>query len=211
MTSTPSPHPKNRFDQAAAGWEAKPQRVILAGKVADAIRNTLPLQPEMTAIEYGCGTGLVCRRLSPLLGHITAVDTSANMLAELAGKLNEEGISNITPLLHDLTTGPLPGHHVDLVFSSMVLHHIQDLDGITARLMELLPPGGWLAVADLAPEDGSFHEENTSGVAHHGIDPAQLLSLFARHGGAESGSSVAHVMEKNGQRYPIFLTWCRKG
>lgn len=210
MPNTASPQPENRFDQAAADWEAKPQRVLLAGKVADAIRDTLPLGPEMTAIEYGCGTGLVCRRLSPLLAHITAVDTSANMLAELAERVAAEGIANITPLLHDLTMAPLPGPRVDLVFSSMTLHHIQDLDGLVARLFELLRPGGLLALADLAPEDGSFHEDNT-GVAHHGIDPSQLLSRCARHGGKESGSSVAHVMEKNGRRYPIFLAWCRKG
>lgn len=210
MGFDPPKSPANRFDQAAAAWDDKPQRVILARRVAEAIQSTLPLHNGMTALEYGCGTGLVCRALSPLLGQVTALDTSSNMLEQLQNRLDEEGIANISPLLHDLTEAPLADGPFDLIMSSMVLHHIADLPSLTARLLALLRPGGWLAIADLAPEDGSFHDDNT-GVVHHGIDPDQLVRIFAAHGGVRAHSKEIHAMEKNGRRYPIFLAWCEKG
>ncbi len=55
-----------RFDQAAAGWEANPLRLALATALAAAIRRPLPADhAAMHALEYGCGTGLVCRACGP--------------------------------------------------------------------------------------------------------------------------------------------------
>ena len=49
----------NEFDQKAAQWDAKPVRVERARAVAAGIKAALPLSPHVTALEYGCGTGLL--------------------------------------------------------------------------------------------------------------------------------------------------------
>lgn len=205
-----------RFDDAAAEWEDKPQRVALARKVAEAIQQAIPLAGTMQVLEYGCGTGMISRAVSPQVKKIMAVDTSPQMLEVLQQKAGEEKIGNIVTLAHDLTQKPLPNNNFDLVMSSMTLHHIPDIETLLLRFFATLKPGGYLAVADLATEDGSFHEDN-SGVAHHGINPEAVRAILAKNGGQDIGVQEIYTIEKqqeNGakiKRYPIFLAWCRKG
>jgi len=218
MTSDAEPLPADnvkRFDDAAADWEEKPQRVALARKVAEAIAQAIPLARAMRVLEYGCGTGLVSRALSPHVATILALDTSPRMLEVLRQKAREEKINNITALAHDLTRKTLPDGGFDLVMCSMTLHHIPDVEALLLRFFAALKPGGYLAVADLITEDGSFHEDN-SGVAHHGIDPETVRAILAKNGGQNIAVQEIHRIEKprgNGtlRGYPVFLAWCRKG
>ena len=205
-----------RFDDAAADWEEKPQRVALARKVAEAIQRAIPLAGTMQVLEYGCGTGLVSRAISPHVSKILAIDTSPRMLEVLRNKAGEEKIGNIKTLAHDLTQHPLPDKDFDLVMSSMTLHHIPDIEALLPRFLATLKPGGYLAVADLVTEDGSFHEDNT-GVAHQGINPEAVRTILAKNGGLDIGVQEIHTIEKPGansaavRKYPVFLAWCRKG
>lgn len=219
MTSDSEHNPADnikRFDAAAADWEEKPQRVALARRVAEAIQQAIPLADTMQILEYGCGTGMISRALSPQVKKITAVDTSPRMLEVLRQKAGEEKIENIETRVHDLTRKPLPNNEFDLVISSMTLHHIPDIDALLQRFFATLKPGGYLAVADLVTEDGSFHEDN-SGVAHHGIDPEAVRTMLKKYNGREIGVQEIHSIErplKDGatvRNYPIFLAWCRKG
>ncbi len=57
----------------------------------------------------------------------------------------------------------------------MTLHHIEDVEGLFVRIYDQLAPGGRVAFADLAPEDGTFHAEDVPGVMHHGFEAAELL------------------------------------
>jgi ubiquinone/menaquinone biosynthesis C-methylase UbiE len=213
-----NPHTDNikRFDDAAAQWEEKPQRVLLARKVAEAIRHAIPLTETMRILEYGCGTGMLSRSLSPQVKNILAVDTSPQMLEVLRQKAGAEKITNIETLSHDLSATPLPDNRFDLVMSSMTLHHIPDTETVLHRLFATLKPGGFLAVADLVTEDGSFHEDNT-GVAHHGINPEAIRAILAKNGGRDISVQEIHAIEKpqgpggKHRAYPIFLAWCKKG
>jgi len=204
-----------RFDEAASGWEDNPQRVALARGVAEAIRQAVPLAGTMRVLEYGCGTGLVSRALSRLVLKIMAVDTSPQMLEVLNRKAGEEKIGNIETRVHNLIRQPLPDKDFDLIMCSMTLHHIPDIETLLHRFFAALKPGGYLALADLLTEDGSFHDDNR-GVAHHGIDPEALRAMLAKNGGLEIAFKEVQVIEKklkDGEipaRYPVFLAWCRK-
>ncbi len=203
------------FDKAAAGWDQKQRRIELAAKIAAAISSTLPLNQTMTALEYGCGTGLVGLALAPQLASLTAVDTSAGMLEVLARKIADEKIANVTPLRLDLLHEPLTDRF-DLIFCAMVLHHIQETDTILARFSDLLRDGGYLAVADLREEDGSFHDPGADGVMHHGFDPADLAARLGGLGVKEMRFSDIHsiVKPREGEAtrsYPVFLLTGRKG
>jgi predicted TPR repeat methyltransferase len=203
------------FDKAAAGWDQQQRRVELAAKIAAAISTTLPLNKKMTAMEYGCGTGLVGLALASQLATLTAVDTSSGMLEVLARKIKDEKITNVTPLRLDLLEETL-AEKFDLIFCAMTLHHIKEAGQLLIRFCELLADGGYLAVADLQEEDGSFHGAEADGIMHNGFNPADLAITLTGLGLHEVSVKEVHSIIKTNEAavsrsYPIFLLTGRKG
>lgn len=202
------------FDKAAAGWDQKQRRVELAAKIAAAIADKIPLSRDMTALEYGCGTGLVGLALAPRLASLTAVDTSSGMLEVLVNKIRVEKIANVTPLRLDLLQEPFT-KRFDLIFCAMVLHHVHETGRILACFNELLNTRGYLAVADLYAEDGSFHDPTADGVMHYGFHPPDLAAKLDGLGMNEVDFQEVHSIvkpcEAGSERvYPVFLLTGRK-
>ena len=199
-----------RFDKAAATWDNKSRRVQLAEKISTAI-STLPLHKNMTAMEFGCGTGLVSLALAPQLKSLVALDTSQGMLDVLQEKIDEQQQNNMRCLNFDILEDNYKGRH-DLIICSMTLHHLQDADGLLQRFSELLNPGGYLAVADLVTEDGSFHDPSAEGIYHKGFEPAQLENTLATLNMTDIKSRTVHTIKKETTRkeYPIFLLTAQK-
>lgn len=200
---------RERFDHAAAEWDANPARVALARAVTEAIRETVPLCPDMKAMDFGAGTGLVTLGLLPYVGRLTAADASGEMLNVLTGKLKALGIGNVHTLLCEIGKTPLPAAEFDLIVSSMVLHHIPDVPHALQRLRPCLRPGGWIALADLDSEDGTFHADST-GVYHHGLDRGDVCQWLQDAGFVDTTAREAHRIVRaspDGQtrQYPVFL------
>ena len=159
----------SHFDESAAQWDNNPTRVALARAVGAAVCRAVPLQPSWRALDYGAGTGLLTLHLQPHVASILAMDFSPGMLGTLRTKLETTGISNVETFQWDLEAKPFSQEAFDLVVSSMTFHHLRDVLLVLGRLTGLLKSGGWLAFADLEPEDRSFHGENIEGVFHHGF------------------------------------------
>lgn len=203
----------NRFDRAAADWDKKDQRVQLAAAIAAGIA-ALPLHPAMEALEYGCGTGLVGLALAPRLKSLTAADSSPGMLATLTDKIAATGLINVHPLHLDLHHENCP-QQFDLIFSAMTLHHLAGVGSIIEKLVAGLKKGGYIALADLDSEDGSFHGDNTEGVMHHGFDRNELGDTLRRLGCRIIQAQTVHTVVKPNaagveQPYPVFLVTAEK-
>jgi len=175
----------DRFNAMAAEWDDNSMRAGIARAVAAAIADTLPLRADMQALEYGCGTGLVSVLLAPRLGHIVAADVAPAMLDVLDTKCRAAGLAHIETRRLDLTADPLPAERFDLIFSSMTLHHIEDVPAVLQSLAGLLKPGGWLALADLDREDGGFHGGPMPGVFHLGFERAWVMDRLRTLGLAD--------------------------
>src|SRR5512141_1245652 len=130
------------FDERAKDWDSDPKKVKRAEAVADAIRKVVPLSKQMSALEYGCGTGLLSFALQSDLGDITLADTSQGMLDVLKEKIAAANVTNMHPLRLDLSKDSLPDRRYDLTYSLMVLHHIQDVNGVIAKFCDVLKPNG---------------------------------------------------------------------
>lgn len=200
----------DRFNALAAGWDDSPLRAGIARAAAAAIADTLPLRPDMRALEYGCGTGLVSVLLADRLGHIVAADVAPQMLAMLEQKRLAAELDHIETRRLDLTVDPLPAERFDLIFSSMTLHHIDDVPRLLGRLRDLLQPGGWLALVDLDREDGGFHGPDVPGVFHTGFERARIMETLTGLGLTAVNVRTAHTVEKPGptgepRQFPIFL------
>lgn len=203
-----------RFDEAADNWDAKPIRVKLAHAVAQGIVSTIPVHKKMSALEFGCGTGLVGLELAQKLQHLIAIDTSAKMLAKLEQKMAQQGLTNITTRKIDLSTEPIP-ERFDLIFSSMTLHHIPDIPGILSILSSRLNKDGYVSITDLDSEDGSFHSDNFTDIRHYGFNRKNLEKLLIKAGFYDITFKTIFTIEKerdNGElrSYPVFLVTARK-
>jgi SAM-dependent methyltransferase len=108
----------------------------------------------------------------------------------------------------------LPDLRFDLVYSSMTMHHVEDVPGLLRALTRHLNPGGRLALADLDAEDGGFHRE-AQGVVHHGFARDVMGGWLHDAGFADVAFSTAWTMRREAtdgaaRDYPIFLAVARK-
>jgi len=201
------------FDERAIDWDSDPQKVERARVVADAIRNAVPLSNDMNALEYGCGTGLLSFALQEDLGQITLADTSQGMLDVLSEKISASGVMNMHPARLDLSTDPLPAEKYHITYSLMVLHHIHDAKGILNKFYDVLEPNGYLLVADLDKEDGSFHTDGTIDV-HKGFAQNELQTWVEDAGFGDVQFSMVYEITKEvhgrEKTFPIFLMTAQK-
>ena len=193
----------DHFAQKAGTYEQNPKRVENVDNISNAILSTISLNPAMHIMDFGSGTGLLLERIAPHVAKITAVDVSKAMIEQLNGKLHRLPCA-VEMLEVDLETAHLD-HKFDGIISSMTLHHIRDIPAIFKKFHDLLKPGGFIALADLDSEDGSFHTPGTEGVHHHGFDRDALASVAQDAGFNHIQMTTASVLDRPNGAYPVFL------
>lgn len=197
------------FDIRATTWDTNPGRQQMGDGILAAIDRTIPLRPDMSLLDYGAGTGLLALALAPRVRDVLAVDSSAGMLDVLKQKITPGTYPNVQTLLADFTADPPPHRPIDLIVSAMALHHVERIDVLFQAFHRLLVPGGYIAIADLDTEDGSFHG-HAGGIHHLGFDRNQFLHQLARAGFVGAHIETATQNIKNDRTYPIFLATARK-
>lgn len=207
---------KNHFDKAAATWDDNPIHVELADSIYEKITEKFPVSKTMSAMEFGCGTGLVSMKLAPMLKLIVAADNSEQMLDALNNKIMKTGYDNVSTYKFNIDQDKFPDTKFDLIFSSMVLHHIKDIKALLLMISQSLNPGGYVAIADVDKEDGSFHQ-GISGVDvfHFGFDRDEFGKSLEEAGFANITDTTAYVFKKENKEghlieYPVFLMTGRK-
>ncbi len=203
----------NEFDIKALTWDQNPMIWNRANAIAKEIRNNVPLNKNMTALEFGAGTGVTSFILKDLLKEITLMDNSAEMFRIMQEKIKDSGVKNLKAVDFNLETGIYEDGTFDFLFNQMVLHHITDIPGIIKKFYSLLNPGGYLALADLYPEDGSFHGDGFTG--HKGFDPEEMSKLVFAQGFSDVSYRKCYTMNKQisdsvNKQFDIFLLTARR-
>ncbi len=188
------------FAQAAERFEHSPISKQLT-ELSDKVFPLLELNKNQHWLDFGAGTGALSVPLAQHVGQVTALDTSAAMLA----KLIDKNVANISTLEQDIFCG-LSERYAGVI-SSMALHHVDDIAGLLSCMYQCLDAGGQLALIDLYSEDGSFHGDNAAkGVMHLGFNPQQLLELAALAGFKDLNyREIFSIKHKNGRSYPLFV------
>ncbi len=95
-----------------------------------------------------------------------------------------------------------------MIVTVLTLHHIADIPSVLRSFAGMLHPGGWLCIADLEAEDGSFHGEGFSG--HHGFHRDELRADL--EGAGLSGVEFRPCAEirREDKPFPLFLATSRK-
>lgn len=198
----------NEFDLKAAGWDQNPMIWDRANAIAVEIKRLIPLKKQMTALEFGAGTGVTSFILKDYLKEITLMDNSLEMVKMMNNKIKASGVDNLKTLNFNLEKAELKNAKFDLIFNQMVLHHITDIENIITKFYDLLNPGGFLAIADLYIEDGSFHGVGFTG--HKGFDLAELSKLVLKAGFLSISHRKCYVIDRKvsdteTKHYDVFL------
>ena len=161
----------------------------------------------MRVLEYGAGTGILSFLLRDKFSEIILMDNSREMIRICKEKVKNLHASNIRPLFYDLENRNYKGKF-DLIINHMVLHHIKETDLILRKFLSLLNDGGYLAIADLYSEDGSFHGEDAD--VHKGFDPEMLSQNLLKMGFKKAEYRTCFKIERDDKIYPLFLLITQK-
>ncbi len=149
---------RRSFDRAAASFDGA---AALPREIADRMSERLALMrlPVARILDAGCGTGhgarLLHRRYRGAL--IVELDLSENMLRHaparrgLIARWIEWRARRVT-VCADIQQLPLTAGSVDLVWSNLALHWVEDLAASLAQLHRVLRPGGLLMFSTLGPD-----------------------------------------------------------
>jgi tRNA (cmo5U34)-methyltransferase len=202
----------NEFDIKAADWDKNPMHWDRSEAIANEIKKLIPLNKEMSALEYGAGTGIASFLLRDHLKEITLMDNSPEMVKIINEKIKTTKVKTLKVLYFDLEHNDYNNGKFDLIFSQMVLHHVTNIEIIIRKFKKLLNPGGHLAIADLYEEDGSFHGESFNG--HKGFNLDYLSGLLIKN----HFKNISHrscfiidrkISETEIKHYDVFLLTAR--
>jgi ubiquinone/menaquinone biosynthesis C-methylase UbiE len=164
-----------------------PHMALLRKLVA---RRAASLMPSGEATDLGCGPGYLTielARWAPDL-HLTGVDLSDAMLTQAIATARLAGVAHQTDFrTADAAALPFPDASLDLVVSTLSLHHWDDPVPIFNEIARVLRPGGAFLIFDLRRDLG----------------PAPwLLIWFATH--VVVPQALRHIGEPLGSRNAAF-------
>ena len=191
------------FDALAADWDGDEAKVRRAEEIARAIGRRVPLDPTMRVLEYGAGTGLVTQALGSRVGPATLADNSPGMRAVMARKIAAGTLPDARVWDLDLEHQNPPADRFDVVVTALVLHHVRELDRVLRGFATLLKPGGYLCIADLDREDGTFHRHDVD--VHHGFDRTELAARLTAAGLQDVTVEDCTELVRENDTYGVFL------
>ena len=197
----------SEFDQKATDWDKDQIHIQRSEAIASELLKMIPITSTMHALEFGAGTGLLSFILKDRLSEIIMIDNSKEMIRVVQEKIDAEQSLNMKALCVDLVKDPYE-NQFDLIYNQMVFHHVEDIEFIVKKFHTLLKPGGYLAIADLYTEDGSFHGKGFTG--HKGFDVDQLATILVKQGFTNIQHTECFVINRVNEKlettsYPVFL------
>lgn len=194
------------FDKIANDWDSE-RRIKRAEAIADEIFSKIKNlnTKKLKALEFGCGTGLVSLQLKDKFKTIDLFDTSSGMLEVLRANIKDFDAENMNVLAENI---PIENKY-DVIYSSMVMHHIVDVERTIENLFGFLEPNGYLCIVDLVEEDGNFHKAEEDFVGHNGFNLDSFGDLLRKVGLKEVTCQVFYSGEKQRMeekvKYSLFI------
>ena len=203
----------NEFDIKAAEWDNNPMHWERSEAIVKEIIKLIPLSNKMTALEYGAGTGIGSFLLKDYLKKITLMDNSSEMVKIINEKIRSSKVKNLRALNFNLETDVYSEGRFDFIFTQMVLHHVNDIERIIYTFHTLLNPKGYLAIADLYEEDGSFHGDGFTG--HKGFNIDSLSEILRENRFSDIIHKTCFVInrkisESETKQYEVFIITAKR-
>ncbi|SHJ28364.1 Ubiquinone/menaquinone biosynthesis C-methylase UbiE [Clostridium cavendishii DSM 21758] len=201
------------FDDYAKNWDTD-KRINRAKIISKEIIDLIDINNTSTAMEFGCGTGLISFNLYDKFKNITLIDSSKGMIDVLNSKIHEYKVGNMIPLKLDIFNEEALDKTFDVIYNSMVLHHIKDTQVIIKRFYELINKDGYLCIVDLNEEDGKFHKEYPDFDGHNGFNQEKLKGILSSEGFRDIESKTffydKKIIDGEEVNYSLFLIKAKK-
>ena len=192
----------DNFSHKSKTWDMSSKRVNNAQEIAKLIVKNIKLNSSMEIMDLGAGTGLLSYFIAPFVKKIAAVDNSPSMLIEFKKRCGEFACE--TEIIEKDFNSEVLERKFDGIISSMTIHHLEDISSLLSRLYKMLNKDGFMAIADLDSEDGSFHSSNR-GVFHYGFNRKDLKMLAIEAGFREVRFDLANTINKPNGNFTVFL------
>lgn len=142
----------------------------------DEVLNQLKLRDNMTAVDFGCGSGgwviPLAKRLSN--GRVIAIDILEESLSALGSKVQLEKIFNIRTIRADIESEDdlkLSDESCNLVLMTNLLFEVEDKKRVLEKAKRVLKSKGKILVVDwkmessLGPEEGRVSADDVKNLA----------------------------------------------
>ena len=197
----------DHFAHKSKSWDLNSNRVQNAKSIAELIVDNVALSSTMKLMDFGAGTGLLSYFVAPHVNTIVAVDNSPSMLEKFKEKSIEFACK--TEVLElDLSQQSI-NRTFDGIISSMTIHHLKDTKALFQKLYNMLNKDGFIAIADLDSENGTFHSDNT-GVFHFGFERKELKAIAKEVGFKEIRFQLASTIKKPHHEFTLFLMLAKR-
>ncbi|MDQ1325890.1 MAG: hypothetical protein QG564_1014 [Campylobacterota bacterium] len=197
----------DHFKTKSKSWDMNSRRVQNAKSIAEFIVKNIKLSKNMEIVDFGAGTGLLSYFVAPYVGKIIAIDNSPSMLEKFKEKHTDFACD--TEVFEGDLYEIYPERKFDGIVSSMTMHHIEKISALFSIFYETLKTDGFIAIADLDTEDGTFHDDST-GVFHRGFDRQILKETAKKAGFKEIFFETASTISKPHCEFTVFLMTAKK-
>jgi 2-polyprenyl-3-methyl-5-hydroxy-6-metoxy-1,4-benzoquinol methylase len=144
------------WDEYASDWDTNKDAKAYAKKVFETLSDIVNFNG-LNVLDFGCGTGLLTERLSPLANQIVALDASQKMI----DVLNDKKLINVSTLSDFLSKESIDANQIlhnkfDVIAASSVCGFLPNYENTLILLKSLLTKNGVFVQWDwLAQEEGT--------------------------------------------------------
>ncbi len=125
------------------------------GADLDALIRALKPKKSEVALDVATGTGFTAVALAGLVGHVTGIDVTDEMLAQAVRLARERGRTNVRFELGDALKIGYPNSSFDIVTTRRATHHFEDVPRFLREARRVLRSGGRLGIVDMSPPEGA--------------------------------------------------------
>ncbi len=151
----------------------------------------LAIEPGMTVVDLGAGTGYFLSYLSQAAGEggrVLALDPESDMIRFMTERAKRESLANVEPRAIPFDDPQLEPASVDRVLIVNTWHHIEKRTDYAGKLLAALKPGGKVYVVD-------FTRDSPSGPpVEERLKAEQVIAEFA--GGGLEAESVEETLPR---------------
>ncbi|KAL0575955.1 hypothetical protein V5O48_006025 [Marasmius crinis-equi] len=217
----------NLYDSNVAHWDhfardldKQPWGIVgmkIWRKLLPHVLKAAPFDKDTSEVmDFGCGNGFNSSLLVPHAKSILGVDVSSGMVDEFNSNMKKWGLADegrFSAIRADLTEGGLDGKKFDIIFSTMVYHHLPSVEETTKVLASFLKPGGRLLIMDwiVGEEKEQYSEQIGRIMKVGGFNEEEMKTAFESTGLEFLGFEPAAKMDEMVGDYHLdktaYLAW----